>query len=434
MSGGIYGGDDVSGLVFDAGSHTFRVGFAGEEYPKGDTPSFVAIQEPEPDEDVEMKENAEKKTSNVHVKRDKNVFIGTTKIIVPRARTNIQGFMKDGMIDDWDIFENLVEYNYNNILYSNPQEHPVLFTESAWNERSKRERLTELMFEKFQVPAFFLSKNAVLTTFSNGRTGGLIVDSGATHTSVVPVHDGYAVTNAVVRSPLGGDLITEQLDKMLAEQGIDVVPTYKIASKEEVEESQPPRWTPKKNLPAVTESYDKFMRKQVLEDMSASILQLCDATIDLEYADKLPSTPYSLPNGFTKEFMAERIKVPECLFDLKYLKNTASTGLMPVAQMAAAAAGMSDIDIRPSLYSAVTLTGGNSLILGFAERLNHELAMKCPPTIKLRVSAAPTSTERRFSAWIGGSILASLGSFQQMWIGKSEYEETGRIIVDKKCP
>ncbi|EPB66056.1 Actin [Ancylostoma ceylanicum] len=384
MSGGIYGGDEVSGVVFDAGSHSFRVGFAGEEYPKfcnrnilqGDIPSYVAVQEVEPDGDVEMKEGAE---PDKNIKKKRNIFIGTTKIIVPRAKTTIQNFMKDGM-----------------------------------SEYAK---------------------------FANGRTSGLVVDSGATHTSAVPVYDGYAVTHAVVRSPIGGDVISEQLQYMLDEQNIEVVPTYKIGGKasvpcssEEVNENEAPRWTKKKNLPEVTESYDKFMKKQILEDMAISILQLCDTPLDAEYAEKLPSAPYSFPNGFTKEFLAERIKVPEGLFDLKYLRNipASQSTLLNVTQIATTAAGMCDIDIRPTLYSGLMVTGGNSLILGFTERLNHDLAHKCPPTIKLRVSAAPTPMERRFGAWIGGSILGSLGSFQQMWIAKSEYDETGRTIVENR--
>ncbi|KAJ1357982.1 hypothetical protein KIN20_016268 [Parelaphostrongylus tenuis] len=288
MSGGIYGGDEVSGVVFDAGSHSFRVGFAGEEYPKGDIPSFVAVREIEPDGDVEMKEIAE---SDNNVKSKRDIFIGTTSIVVPRANTTIQSFMKDGMIEDWEIFENLLDYSYSKILHSDAQYHPALFTESAWNDKSKRERLTELMFEKYNIPAFFLCKNAVLTAcrmldemelhsnvgghrdkaflgLQTARTSGLVVDSGATQTSAVPVYDGYAVTHAVVRSPIGGDIICEQLQHMLDEQNIELIPIYKIGGKEEVNENEAPRWTKRKGLPEVTESYDKFMKKQILEDMA----------------------------------------------------------------------------------------------------------------------------------------------------------------------
>ncbi|CAJ0923826.1 unnamed protein product, partial [Mesorhabditis belari] len=421
MSGGVYGGDEVSGIVFDAGSHSFRIGFAGEELPNFDIPSVAGIHEYETNDE------------NSIMRREKKVHIGTTKMTVPRSNCEMKNFMHDGMIDDWDLFEQMLDFAYKDCLRTESQYHPVLFSESAWNEKAKREKLTELMFEKYNVPAFFVVKNAVLTAFSNGRTAGLVVDSGATQTSAVPVFDGYCVTHAVVRSPIGGDLICEQIEKMLAEQKIDLVPTYKIKSKEEVNENEPPRWTEKNGLPEVTESYDKYMRKQIVEDLAQSILQLCDSPIDVESAEKLPSSPYGFPNGFHKEFLAERIKVPEGLFDLKYLRDVDNSTLMNVSQIASTACGMCDIDIRPNLYSNLLVTGGNSLILGFTERLNHDLAHKCPPTVRLRLSAPPPA-ERRFGPWIGGSILASVGTFQQMWISKTEYEDGGRGIVEKKCP
>ena len=95
---------------------------------------------------------------------------------------------------------------------------------------------------------------------------------------------------------------------------------------------------------------------------------------------------------------------------------------------------MCDIDLRPALYGSVVVTGGNTLIQGFIERLNRDLSNKTPPTMRCKLIAANGVQERRFGSWIGGSILASLGSFQQMWISKQEYEEGGKSQVDRKCP
>ncbi|OZC06460.1 hypothetical protein X798_06551 [Onchocerca flexuosa] len=457
MSGGVYGGDEVGALVFDPGSHTFRVGFAGEEFPKGDIPSQVGMREVLDDMDDTVDQNARKT-------KLKEYFIGRTFVNVPRPRTEIKSYMKDCMIDDWDIFEQLVDYSYSRILFSESQYQPVLFSEAAWNTKANREKLTELMFEKYNVPTFYVVKNAVLSCYANGRTAGLILDSGATQTSAVPVFDGYCITH-VVKQPVGGDMIAEQCRLMLEEQKIDLVPSYKIASKEVVNEMDPPIWTEKKNLPEVTKSYEAYMEKQILEDLAASVLQCCDTPIDVEFAEKLPSSPFCFPNGYSKEFQAERIKIPEGLFDTNYLKAVNASSIMSVSQIAATACGMCDIDIRPTMYSGLMVTGGNSLLMGFTERLNHDLAHKCPPTmysglmvtggnsllmgfterlnhdlahkcpptIKLRVYAAPTPMERRFGAWIGGSILASLGAFQQMWISRAEYDDEGKSIVSKKC-
>ena len=77
---------------------------------------------------------------------------------------------------------------------------------------------------------------------------------------------------------------------------------------------------------------------------------------------------------------------------------------------------------------------GNTCLNGFNERLNRDLSMKTPSTMRFKLIAANGAQERRYGSWIGGSILASLGSFQQMWISKQEYEEGGKSQVDRKCP
>lgn len=123
--------------------------------------------------------------------------------------------MNDGMVENWDLFEQLLDYSYAKCLHTESHYHPVLFSESPFNTPSKREHLVELMFEKYNVPAIFICKNAVLATFSTGRSSALVVDSGATHTSAIPVHDGYAITYAAVKSPLGGDFITMQCREFL---------------------------------------------------------------------------------------------------------------------------------------------------------------------------------------------------------------------------
>ncbi len=86
------------------------------------------------------------------------------------------------------------------------------------------------------------------------------------------------------------------------------------------------------------------------------------------------------------------------------------------------------------MYGSVIVTGGNTLIQGFTERLNRDLMLKTPSNMRFKLIAASGAQERRFGSWIGGSILASLGSFQQMWISKQEYEENGKSQVDRKCP
>ena len=89
-----------------------------------------------------------------------------------------------------------------------------------------------------------------------------------------------------------------------------------------------------------------------------------------------------------------------------------------------------DVDLRKDLYANVVLSGGTTMFLGIGERMTKELTALAPSTMKIKVVAPP---ERKYSVWIGGSILSSLSTFQQMWISKGEYDESGPTIVHRKC-
>ncbi|XP_017067679.1 actin, indirect flight muscle isoform X2 [Drosophila eugracilis] len=89
-----------------------------------------------------------------------------------------------------------------------------------------------------------------------------------------------------------------------------------------------------------------------------------------------------------------------------------------------------DVDIRKDLYANSVLSGGTTMYPGIADRMQKEITALAPSTIKIKIIAPP---ERKYSVWIGGSILASLSTFQQMWISKQEYDESGPGIVHRKC-
>lgn len=186
----------------------------------------------------------------------------------------IHTYMKDGMIENWDLFEKVLDYCYDKIIQSDSQFHPVLFSESPWNQRAKREKLTEIMFEKYRVPAFFLVKNAALAAFANGRATALVVDSGATHTSAVPVLDGYVISQAVVKSPLGGDYLISQAKLMLENLGIDLSPAAIVTNKEIVREREKPKYVKKPLNFTPTNTWMNYMTKRTIQDFQQTVLQV----------------------------------------------------------------------------------------------------------------------------------------------------------------
>ncbi|XP_069805614.1 actin-like protein 6B isoform X3 [Dendropsophus ebraccatus] len=361
-------------------------------------------------------------------------YIDTTCLHVPRPLTEVTSPLKNGMIEDWDAFQAILDHTFNKHLKSDPALHPILMSEAPWNARAKREKLTELMFEHYNIPAFFLCKTAVLTAFANGRSTGLVLDSGATHTTALPVHDGYVLQQGIVKSPLAGDFITMQCRELFQEMGVEIIPPYMIASKEPVREGSSPNWRKKEKLPTVTKSWQNYMSNEVIQDFQASVLQVSDSPYDEQVAAQMPTVHYEMPNGYNTDYGAERLRIPEGLFDPSNVKGLSGNTMLGVGHVVTSSIGMCDIDIRPGLYGSVIVTGGNTLLQGFNDRLNRELSQKTPPSMRLKLIASNSSIERRFSSWIGGSILASLGTFQQMWISKQEYEEGGKQCVERKCP
>ena len=103
------------------------------------------------------------------------------------------------------------------------------------------------MFEKYDIPAFFLCKDAVLSAFAHGRSTGLVIHSGSNLTSAIPVHDGYVLQQAIVKSPLAGDFVTAQSRQLFEEMNFEVVPPYMIASKVIL------NWTPDLHMKIVLE-------------------------------------------------------------------------------------------------------------------------------------------------------------------------------------
>ena len=85
-----------------------------------------------------------------------------------------------------------------------------------------------------------------------------------------------------------------------------------------------------------------------------------------------------------------------------------------------------NVDILKDLYANCVLSGGTTMYAGIADLMQKEITSLAPPTIKVKIVAAP---ERKYSVWIGGSILASLATFQQKWISKQEYDECGPSVV-----
>eukprot|EP00058_Branchiostoma_floridae_P025317 XP_002610807.1 hypothetical protein BRAFLDRAFT_60745 [Branchiostoma floridae] len=291
--------------------------------------------------------------------------------------------IEHGIVTNWDDMERIWHHAFYNELRIAPEEHPILLTEPPLNPKANREKMTQLMFETFNAPAMYVAIQAVLSLYASGRTTGIVMDTGDGVTHAVPIYEGYCLPHAIMRLDLAGRDLTHYLMRILCDRGY---------------------------------SFEK----------------LCYVALDFEQEMMTAATTssleksYELPDGQVITIGNERFRCPETLFQPSFI-GMESPG---IHEQTYNSIMKCDIDIRKDLYANNVLSGGTSMFPGIADRMQKEMTALAPSTMKIKIIAPP---ERKYSVWIGGSILASLSTFQQMWITRQEYDESGPAIVHRKC-
>jgi actin-related protein len=273
----------------------FNAGFAGDDAPRAVFPSIVGRP---------------RHTGVMVGMGQKDAYVGD-EAQSKRGILTLKYPIEHGVVTNWDDMEKICHHTFYNELRVAPEEHPVLLTEAPLNPKANREKMTQIMFETFNVPAMYVA-----------------IDF---------------------------------------EQELDTA-------------------------------------------RSSSSLE----------------KSYELPDGQVITIGAERFRCPEVLFNPSLIGMEAAG----IHETTYNSIMKCDVDIRKDLYGNIVLSGGSTMFPGIADRMSKEITALAPSSMKIKVVAPP---ERKYSVWIGGSILASLSTFQQMWIAKSEYDESGPSIVHRKC-
>lgn len=474
---GVYGGDDISAIVLDAGSSSTRAGWAGEDTPRAHIPTqygwLPAVEEQGGDgADVSMTDVAaengltnggadadERPTSSRAVSEwesqklkaeSRRRFVGDAGVNIWRKDIQIGSPVEDGVVSSPASLLAVARYALNDVLGCNTSEHPLLLTEPSWNAKEAREELTQLAFEGLDVPAFYLANSTVLSSFSAGKPTSLVVDVGASNASAVPVVDGFILRKGIQRQPgLGGDCISRALLYDLSVQApqhshrqgglVDIVPQFLVKSKApSVAGAKPLAKLWQDRLDSTSASFKRFHTMRVLHEAKESLAQIMAEPWNESQAAAFASRSFEFPDGYNDNFGIERFRAPEVLFTpsiyagLPDVLPQGSTSHRSIVDLIMAAIEATDVDSRSALLQNIVCVGGATLTQGFNDRMSYELGLRLPGQ-KLKIHSPGNVVERKFSSWLGGSILASLGTFHQLWISKQEYEEHGANIVHTRC-
>ncbi|KAJ7371080.1 hypothetical protein OS493_027768 [Desmophyllum pertusum] len=258
--------------------------------------------------------------------------------------------IKNSIITNWDDMETIWHYAFGK-LGVNPEEHPVLLTEAPFNPTTNREKTTQIMFETFHTPAMYLALAPVLSLYASGRKDGIVLQSGYGVSHAVPVHDGFAIPQNVLRLDLAGSDLTDYLMKILTERGYSFRPDRKIV-------------------------------RDIKEKLCYVALELEQEIRSAASSSSLEKS-YELPDGQVITIGNERFRCPEALFQPSMAEtgssgSAGSTGSTGIHQLTYNSIMKCDEGIRKDMFANIVLSGGSTMFPEIAERLQKEITVLAP--------------------------------------------------------
>lgn len=379
-------------IVCDNGTGFVKAGFAGANFPHSVFPSMVG----------RPILRSEEKIGNIELK---DIMVGD-EAAAARSQLQISYPLDNGIIRSWEDMEHVWDYTWNEQLKIDPHECRVLLTEAPMNPKQNREKMVEVMFEKYGFNGVYVAVQAVLVLYAQGLLDGVVLDSGDGVTHIIPVCEGYTMPNLVRRLDVAGSDVTRYLIKLLLLRGY-----------------------------AFNRTADFETVRQIKE-------KLCYVGYDLKIEEQLANETtvlvdtVNIPDGRTIKLGQERYLAPEVLFQPHLIDVDA----MGMSEQLFDCINKADIDLRPKFYQHIVLSGGTTMFPGLPSRLEKDIKKLYLERVlrndksklakfKCRIEDPP---RRKHMVFLGGAVLADIMKDRdEFWMLKSEYDEMGVRVLNK---
>nr|XP_039259140.1 actin-related protein 2 isoform X1 [Styela clava] len=382
-------------VVCDNGTGFVKCGFAGSNFPAHIFPALVGRP-------------IIRSTTKVNDIEVKDLMVGDDASLL-RSMLEVNYPMENGIVRNWEDMIHLWDYTFGpEKLDIDPSNCKVLLTEPPMNPSKNREKILEVMFEKYQFQGVYIAIQAVLTLYAQGLLTGIVVDSGDGVTHICPVYEGFALPHLTRRLDVAGRDITRYLIKLLLLRGY-----------------------------AFNHSAD-FETVRMMKE------KLCYVAYDIEQEQKLATETtvlvesYKLPDGRIIKVGGERFEAAEVLFQ-PHLINVDAVG---VGEMLYKAIQAADIDTRSEFYKHIVLSGGTTMFAGLPSRMEREIKQLYLQGVlkgdtsklsnrkfKIRIEDPP---RRKHMVFLGGAVLADIMKDKDsFWMSRQEYLEKGSRVLEK---
>ena len=373
--------DEFPALVIDNGGDMIKAGFGGDDKPRVVFPTIVGRP---------------RQFGIMVGMGQKDAYIGD-EAKEKRRILSLTYPIERGIVTNWDNMERIWHHTFYNELRVAPEEHSVLLTDNHDNPQLNREKTTQIMFETFSVQKMNMQCAATLALYAGGRTNGIVIDSGAQSTRIIPVYEGHNLKSYGRTLDIGGMDIKDYLTKISCERGYAFATIAELQTVRDIKEK----------LGYVAIDFEEEMKLSAGENAA-------------EYEKS-----YELPDGQVMTYGNERFRCVEAMFQPGFIGKECD-GLCKM--LYGSVMEIQDEDLRKLMSDNVVLCGGNTLFNGFEERVLRDLRKLYDIDITIDAQA-----HRIYTQWIGGSILSSLSTFGEQWIDKEEYDEYGPVTVSFRC-